>query len=311
MCLLVLTGVHSVNHDKDHTRKRKLGGASVLWIYNCWLWDRDPTTSPWVLQITIGCVPFRFTERWWRHPSQCPGIIDQASQSIHGNLTMYPLKNTHWQLQCSFTVHSKWYRTSTVCGHRLTPPHFYRPHFAQSQVRVELSKFRAKKEMGLDHIHPRLLRACAEVFHYLFSLLLKLTRVRQLWKNPCISPVPKAKHPRTLYDYKLLALACHEGLWETGSVLRQLRPMVSSYMDHLQFAYQAIVGVDDLPDATYIPSDTTRESATSRNSLTTPPLLAASARTMTRSIEGWWEALSAGRRRTTSSLTSQKPESCW
>lgn len=170
---------------------------------------------------------FRFNRAlWWCACCACdvihaniPELLTKHPKAfLVINLTMYPYKKKKTLTTFSVVLQSTVLPqlgnlAATQLNIRMTPPpHSSRPPFASSQVRQELSKLRAKKAMGPDHIHPRVLRACAEVFYYLFSLFLKLRGVTQLWKNSCISPVPKVKHPRTLNDYRMVALTYHEGL---------------------------------------------------------------------------------------------------
>ncbi|KAI3374520.1 hypothetical protein L3Q82_021003 [Scortum barcoo] len=70
-------------------------------------------------------------------------------------------------------------------------------------------------------------------------------RVPQLWKTSCIVPVPKTPHPKELNSYRPVALTSHLMKTLERLVLAHLRPLVSSFMDLLQFAYQPDIGVDD------------------------------------------------------------------
>ncbi|KAI3376605.1 hypothetical protein L3Q82_017037 [Scortum barcoo] len=117
------------------------------------------------------------------------------------------------------------------------------------QVRNALKKNRARKAAGPDGISSRLLKSCADqlcgIFGYTFNLSLKLGRVPQLWKTSCIVPVPKTPHPKELNSYRPVALTSHLMKTLERLVLAHLRPLVSSFMDPLQFAYQPDIGVDD------------------------------------------------------------------
>ncbi|KAI3370902.1 hypothetical protein L3Q82_007411 [Scortum barcoo] len=117
------------------------------------------------------------------------------------------------------------------------------------QVRNALKKNRARKAAGPDGISSRLLKSCADqlcgIFRYTFNLSLKLGRVPQLWKTSCIVPVPKTPHPKELNSYRPVALTSHLMKTLERLVLAHLRPLVSSFMDPLQFAYQPDIGVDD------------------------------------------------------------------
>ncbi|KAI3357203.1 hypothetical protein L3Q82_015667 [Scortum barcoo] len=78
------------------------------------------------------------------------------------------------------------------------------------------------------------------------NLSLKLGRVSQLWKTSCIVPVPKTSHPKELNSCIPVALTSHLMKTLERLVLVRLRPLVRSFMDPLQFAYQpSSIGVDD------------------------------------------------------------------
>ncbi|TWW62754.1 hypothetical protein D4764_04G0014010 [Takifugu flavidus] len=117
------------------------------------------------------------------------------------------------------------------------------------QVRKALKKNRARKVMGPDGISSRLLKSCADqlcgIFSYTFNLSLKLERVPQLWKTSCIISVPKTPRPKDLNSYRAVALMSYLMKMLERLILTHLRPLVSSLMDPLQFAYQPSIGVDD------------------------------------------------------------------
>ena len=116
------------------------------------------------------------------------------------------------------------------------------------QVRHELRKLKTKKAAGPDDISSRLLKSCADqlcgIVEHIFNMSLMLGRVPQLWKTSCLVPVPK-KHPKDLNSYRPVALTSHLMKTLERLVLSHLRPLVSSSMDQLQFAYQPGIGVDD------------------------------------------------------------------
>ncbi|TWW73515.1 RNA-directed DNA polymerase from mobile element jockey [Takifugu flavidus] len=79
----------------------------------------------------------------------------------------------------------------------------------------------------------------------MFNLSLRLGRAPQLWKTSCIVPVPKTPHPKELNSYRPVALMSHLMKTLKRLILDHLRPLVSSFTDPLQFAYQPSIGVDD------------------------------------------------------------------
>ncbi|CAI5677697.1 unnamed protein product [Oreochromis niloticus] len=118
-----------------------------------------------------------------------------------------------------------------------------------TQVRRELRRIKAKKAAGPDGISSRVVRSCADqlcgVMEHLFNLSLRLGRVPQLWKTSCVVPVPKTSRPKDLNSYRPVALTSHLMKTLERLVLAQLRRLVSSSLDPLQFAYQPGIGADD------------------------------------------------------------------
>ena len=121
--------------------------------------------------------------------------------------------------------------------------------FTTSQVRSELRRMKIRKAAGPDAISSRLLKTCAnelcDVVGYIFNLSLRLGKVPQLWKTSCVVPVPKTPHPKDLNSYRPVALTSHLMKTLERLLLVHLRPLVSSSMDPLQFAYQPGIGVED------------------------------------------------------------------
>ncbi|KAI3357186.1 hypothetical protein L3Q82_015645 [Scortum barcoo] len=143
----------------------------------------------------------------------------------------------------------------TLCPVHLPPISTHLPAPAcsssQHQVRNALKKNRARKAAGPDGISSRLLKSCADQLCGIFAQVHiqpepeELGRVPQLWKTSCIVPVPKTPHPKELNSYRPVALTSHLMKTLERLVLAHLRPLVSSFMDPLQFAYQPDIGVDD------------------------------------------------------------------
>ncbi|TWW59863.1 hypothetical protein D4764_06G0013930 [Takifugu flavidus] len=135
---------------------------------------------------------------------------------------------------------------ATVCA---CNPLFLLLSLTPHQVRKALKKNRARKATGPDGISSTLLKSCADqlcgIFSHTFNLSLKLGRVPQLWKTSCIVPVPKTPHPKELNSYRPVALTSHLMKTLERLILAHLRPLLSSFMDPLQFAYQPSIGVDD------------------------------------------------------------------
>ncbi|XP_055359833.1 uncharacterized protein LOC114845009 isoform X1 [Betta splendens] len=86
---------------------------------------------------------------------------------------------------------------------------------------------------------------CISIMEHVFNQSLKLRVVPRLWKTSCVVPVPKTTHPKDLNNFRPVALTPHLMKTLERLVLHQLRCMVSSAMDLLQFAYQSGIGVKD------------------------------------------------------------------
>ena len=110
-------------------------------------------------------------------------------------------------------------------------------------------KCNPRKSSGPDHIGGRLLNICAEqlgsVFYSIFNLSLSQQRVPSLWKRSTVVPVAKSNNPKTLNNFRPMAL--------TSLVMKQFEKLVKSelvsrtggLLDPLQFAYREGRGVQD------------------------------------------------------------------
>ncbi len=80
---------------------------------------------------------------------------------------------------------------------------------------------------------------------HMFNLSLRLEKVPAMWKTSCVVPVPKTARPREPNHFRPVALTSHLMKTMERIILRHLRPLVSTLMDPLQFAYRPGIGVDD------------------------------------------------------------------
>ncbi|KAI3357963.1 hypothetical protein L3Q82_002955 [Scortum barcoo] len=186
-----------------------------------------------------------FFNRFDQASAPPPGPVSSAATPITALCPLF-----HWLLLCPLppltTLSSHLPDTSISHSVLCTPPPSTPPCssllLTSHQVRNALKKNRARKAAGPDGISSRLLKSCADqlcgIFGYTFNLSLKLGRVPQLWKTSCIVPVPKTPHPKELNSYRPVALTSHLMKTLERLVLAHLRPLVSSFMDPLQFAYQ-------------------------------------------------------------------------
>lgn len=108
---------------------------------------------------------------------------------------------------------------------------------------------KARKSPGPDNIGSRLLTSCAEqlgpIFYHIFKLSLSLQKVPKIWKHSTVEPMAKTSHPKTLNDFRPIALTslvmkCFEKL-----VKRVFLIKTENHLDPLQFAYRVKRGIDD------------------------------------------------------------------
>lgn len=110
-------------------------------------------------------------------------------------------------------------------------------------------KTNVRKSHGPDGISGRLLKSCApflsDIFTYIFQLSLSLNKVPSLWKESIIVPVAKVSSPKTLNDYRPVALTSVVMKSFEHMVKKSLLSMTQTIIDPLQFAYQPRKGVED------------------------------------------------------------------
>lgn len=106
-----------------------------------------------------------------------------------------------------------------------------------------------KKAARPHGIEPRVLKLCAEQLcgfpQHIFNLSCSLKRVPVRWKTSCVLPVPNKRQPIALNDYRPVALTSHLLKTFEKLILVHLRPLVTTPLHPLQFAYQDGNGVDD------------------------------------------------------------------
>ncbi|TWW71207.1 RNA-directed DNA polymerase from mobile element jockey [Takifugu flavidus] len=195
----------------------------------------------------------------WKGLKTISGFKEQKSQTVAQSPLLLPPPLSVPPIDCSscppspslmtFSSHIPDPSHSGPCPSPPPTPPCSSLSLTPHQVRKALKKNRARKATGPDGISSRLLKSCADqlcgIFSYTFNLSLKLGRVPQLWKTSCIVPVPKTPHPKELNSYRPVALTSHLMKTLERLILAHLHPLVSSFMDPLQFAYQPSIGVDD------------------------------------------------------------------
>ena len=105
------------------------------------------------------------------------------------------------------------------------------------------------KSHGPDKICGRLLKSCAvqlsHVFNYIFNMSLKEQHVPEIWKDAVIVPVPKSSCPKTLSDFRPVALTSILMKTFEKMVRTELLRKTECVLDPLQFAYRPHRGVED------------------------------------------------------------------
>jgi hypothetical protein len=112
--------------------------------------------------------------------------------------------------------------------------------FTTTEVTQALSKCKQGKASGPDNIPPSIIKACAPeiapIFTTLFNMCLVQGYIPRVWRKSEIVPVPKNQQPKTLNDYRPIALTpiimkCFEHL-----IKQRLVPLLT--LDEHQFAYR-------------------------------------------------------------------------
>lgn len=123
------------------------------------------------------------------------------------------------------------------------------PFFDEQDVINCFSKCNPRKGPGPDLIGGRLLKTCAEqlgpIFNFIFNMSLRQQIVPSIWKLSTVVPVAKNNNPKTLNDFRPVAL--------TSLIMKQFEKLVKqelvskteSLIDPLQFAYREGRGVQD------------------------------------------------------------------
>ncbi len=123
------------------------------------------------------------------------------------------------------------------------------PFFDELSVIKCFKGCKPRKSPGPDNISGHLLKTCADqlgpIFNYIFNLSLTQQRVPSLWKQSTVVPVAKINNPKTLNDFRPVAL--------TALVMKQFEKLIKAelvaktenLLDPLQFAYRAGRGVQD------------------------------------------------------------------
>ena len=124
-------------------------------------------------------------------------------------------------------------------------------HFKIEQKEVEKAflKIKVNKSHGPDKICGRLLKSCAvqlsHVFNSIFNLSLKEQHVPEIWKDAVIVPVPKSSCPKTLSDFRPVALTSILMKTFEKMVRAELLRKTECVLDPLQFAYRPHRRVED------------------------------------------------------------------
>lgn len=98
---------------------------------------------------------------------------------------------------------------------------------------------------GPDNINSQIFINCAKqlapIFNYIFNLSLSQEKVPDLWKQSTIVPAAKSKHPKSLKDFRPIALISVMKSFEKLIKAELLR--TTDQLDPLQFTYRSKRGV--------------------------------------------------------------------
>ena len=112
----------------------------------------------------------------------------------------------------------------------------------KDMVRSYFSKLNIRKACGPDGLSGRVLKYCADqlcsVFTRLFTWALRDCVVPSLWKNATICPVPKNNKPKSMNDYRPVALTSLVMKVFERIVLQNLLLQTKPFLDQNQFAYK-------------------------------------------------------------------------
>ncbi|KAG1677981.1 ATP-binding cassette sub-family A member 2 [Nymphon striatum] len=120
---------------------------------------------------------------------------------------------------------------------------------SEEDVRRKFGRLNSSKAAGPDKISAQVLRSCssqlANIYSIIFNMCFSSCIIPNLWKQSCIVPIPKKSCISSMNDLRPVALTpiamkvCEEFF------LQHLKPLVNSFLDPLQFAYQPSRGCDD------------------------------------------------------------------
>ncbi len=108
---------------------------------------------------------------------------------------------------------------------------------------------KAKTSQGPDNIGSRVLSCCAEQLGPIFTFICNQSMCKQkvpnLRKQSTMVPVAKNSHPKTLNDYRPIALTSLVMKSFEKLIKRELTSRTNCLLDPLQFAYRLNRGVQD------------------------------------------------------------------
>ncbi len=147
-----------------------------------------------------------------------------------------------------FDVHDFSVKHAEIRNSLLSAPPL-NPFFDEQSVVQCLKKCKPKKSPGPDNISGHLLKTCAEqlgpIFNHIFNLSLAQQRLPSLWKQSTVVPVAKNSNPKSLNDFRPVALTSLIMKRFEKLVKMELVTKTESLLDPLQFAYRTGRGVQD------------------------------------------------------------------
>ncbi len=117
------------------------------------------------------------------------------------------------------------------------------------QAQSAFRSIRTKKSTGPDGLPACLYKHCpselTEAWHPIFNMSLKNHTVPELWKKLKIIPVPKVSCPTENKHFRPISLTSSVMKCLEKIIVNMIKPMISSSLDPLQFAYKAGRSTED------------------------------------------------------------------
>lgn len=110
------------------------------------------------------------------------------------------------------------------------------------QVQTVFRNVCNKKSMGPDGLPASLLKCCSaeltDAWCPIFQKSIQSQKVPELWKKSIVIPIPKVSCPIVNKDFRPVSLTCTVMKCFEKVIVNMIKPVISSRLDSLQFAYR-------------------------------------------------------------------------